>query len=51
MWSKTSILINKWERTSLKHFNDSKFFIEYSNDMYDIYKNIEEYKPNKKPKI
>ena len=26
-------------------------FIEYSNDMYDIYKNIEEYNPNKKRKI
>ena len=32
------------------HFNDSKPFIEYSNDM-DIYKNIEEYNPNKKHKI
>ena len=27
--------------------NDSK----YSNDMDDIYKNTEEYNPNKKPKI
>ena len=35
----------------LKHFNDSKAFIEYSNDMDDIYKNIEEYNPNKKCKI
>ena len=25
-------------------------FIEYSNDMVDIYKNIEEFNPNKKPK-
>ena len=32
------------------HFNDPKSFIEYSNDV-DIYKNIEEYKPNKKHKI
>ena len=24
----------------LKHFNISKVFIEYSNDMDDIYKNI-----------
>ena len=30
------------------HFNDSKLFIEYSNDMDNIYKNIEEYNPNKK---
>ena len=34
-------LINKNESTGLKHFNDSKTFIEYSNNMEDIYKNIE----------
>ena len=42
------MLINKREYTGLKHFNDSKTFIECSNDMDDIYKNIEEYNPNKK---
>ena len=31
--------------------NDSKAFIDYSNDMHDIYKNNEEYDPNKKRKI
>ena len=31
--------------------NDSYAFIEYSNDMDDIYKNIEEYNSNKKRKI
>ena len=31
--------------------NDSKAFIDYSNDMDDIYKNNEEYDPNKKRKI
>ena len=30
---------------------DSEGFIEYSNDMDDIYKNIEECKTNKKRKI
>ena len=35
-------IVNKTEHTGLKHFNDSKLFIEYSNDMNDIYKNIEE---------
>ena len=39
---KYQLLINRWERTGLKHFNHSKAFIEYSNDMDDIYKNIEE---------
>ena len=34
-----------------KRINDSKVFIEYSNDMDDIYKNIEEYNPNEKRKI
>ena len=31
--------------------NDSKVYIEYSNYMDDVYKNIEEYNPNKKRKI
>ena len=31
--------------------SNSKAFIEYSNDMDDVYKNIEEYNPNKKRKI
>ena len=33
------------------HLNDSKAFMEYLNDMDDIYKNIEKYSPNKKRKI
>ena len=45
------MLTNKQESTGVKHFNDSKAFIEYSNDMSNIYKNIEEYNPNKKRKI
>ena len=49
--AKYQFLINKRKSTGLKHFNDSKAFIEYSNDMDDIYKNIEEYNPNKKRKI
>ena len=35
----------------LKYLNDSEVSIEYSNDMDDIYKNIEEYNTNKKRKI
>ena len=35
----------------MKHFNDSKAFTEYSNNMDNIYKNIEEYNLNKKHKI
>ena len=47
----TKFLISKRESTDLKRFNDSKAFIEYSNNMVDIYKNIEDYNPNKRRKI
>ena len=30
-------IINKWESTGLKHFNDFKTFIEYSNNKDNIY--------------
>ena len=49
--AKYQFLINKRESTGLKHFNDPKAFIEYSNDMQDVYKNIDEYNPGKKHKI
>ena len=48
---KYQFLINKREGTGLKHFNDSKAFIDYSNDMYDVYKNIDEYNIDKERKI
>ena len=44
------MLINKHEITDLKHFNDSKAFVEYLNGMEDIYKNIEAHNSNKKSK-
>ena len=43
-------LINKREKVGISHFNDPKSFIEYSNDMMEVYKNIEDYNPNKKEK-
>ena len=43
--------LNKLESTGLKHLNDSKGFIEYSNDINDIYNNIEEYNAKKKHKV
>ena len=49
--AKYQFLINKRESTGFKNFNDSKAFIENANDMDDIYKDIEEYNPNKKRKI
>ena len=35
----------------MKYFNDSKAFIEYSNDMKDVFKNIDMYNPDKENKI
>ena len=49
--AKYQFLINKRESTGLKHFNDPKAFIEYLNDMQDVYKNIDEYNPDKENKI
>ena len=48
---KYQLLINKRETTGLKYLNDSKAFIEYSNDIEDIHKNIEECNSNKTRKI
>ena len=49
--AKYQYLSNKRESTGLKHFNDHKAFIEYSNDIQDIYKNIEEHNLVKKRKV
>ena len=49
--AKCQFLINKRKSTGLKHFYDSKIFIEYMNNMNDTYKNIEEYNLNKKRKL
>ena len=49
--SKYQFLINKKENTGLKNFEDPNTFIEYSNDMYDFYKNIDEYNSSKKSKV
>ena len=35
--SKYQFLIKKRESIGLKHFNDPKAFIKYSNDMQDVY--------------
>ena len=49
--AKYQFLINKRESIGLKHFNNPKAFTEYSNDMEDVYKNIDEYNPDKEHKI
>ena len=48
--TKYQYLINKREEVGLDHFKDPKAFMEYSNDMQNVYKNIEDYNPEKKRK-
>ena len=45
--AKFQYLINKRECVGINHLNDPKTFIEYSNDMHDVYKNIDDYNPDK----
>ena len=45
--SKQKFLINKRESIGLKYFNDPKTSIEYSNDMRDVYKDIEGHNTDK----
>ena len=49
--AKYQYLINKRESVGINHFNDPKAFIKYSNNMHDVYKNINYYNPNKENKI
>ena len=49
--AKYQYLINKREKVGLKHCDDPKAFIEDSNDMQDVYKNIEECNLGKKRKL
>ena len=35
----------------INHLNNPEAFIEYSNDMRDVYKDIDNYNPNKENKI
>ena len=49
--AKYQYLINKREGVGIDHFNDPKAFVEYSNDMRDVYKNIDEYNIDKEHKI
>ena len=49
--AKYQYLVNKRDGVGINHFNDPKAFIEYSNDMHDVYKNIDDYNPDKENKI
>ena len=49
--AKYQYLINKDEKVGLDHFDDPKAFVEYLNNMQDVYKNIKDYNPRKKRKV
>ena len=49
--AKYQYLIKKREKVGLNHYDDPKAFMEYSNVMQDVSKNIEDYNPGKKRKI
>ena len=38
-------LINKREKVGIEHFNNPKVFVEYSNEIHDVYNPIESYSP------
>ena len=48
---KYQFLIKRRENIGVKYFNDPKAFIEYSNDIQDVYNNINDYRPDKENKI
>ena len=49
--AKYQYLINKRESVGIIHFNNPKAFIKYSNDMRNVYKNINYYNPDKENKM
>ena len=49
--AKYQYLINKRESVGINPFSNLKVFIEYPNDMRDVYKNIDEYNADKGNKI
>ena len=48
---KYEFLINNRKNAGIKHFNDSTAFIEYSNDMDDVFTNINNYNKKRKRKV
>ena len=44
-------LMKKLKRVGIDHYNNLKVFIEYSNNIQSIYKDIVDYNPNKKRKL
>ena len=49
--AKYQYLINKHKKGGLSYYDNPKAFMGYSNDMQDVYKNIEDYNPKKNHKV
>ena len=49
--AKYQCLVSKREKVGVKYYDNRKAFMEYSNDMQDVYKNIEQGNPKNKRKI
>ena len=48
---KYRFLIKKRQDVEIKHLDDPRAFIQYSNTMDDVCNNIDDYKPNRKRRI
>ena len=48
---KNQYLIKICEKVSIDHHNDPRVYVQYSNDMRDVYININYYNPDKEKKI
>ena len=49
--AKYQYLIKIHEKVGIDHYNDPRAYTEYSNDMRDVYKNINYYNPDKENKL
>ena len=49
--AKYQYLIKIREKVGIDHHNDPRAYIEYSNDMHNVYKNINYYNPDKENRI
>ena len=49
--AKYQYLIKICEKVGIDHHNDPRAYIEYSNNIHDVYKNINYYNPDKEKKI
>ena len=48
---KYEVLISNRKNAGIKHFNDPTVFIEYSNDMDDVFTYIDDYNKKRKRKV